>query len=478
MQHLRFMIGFSARLLKLFFFTFLLLSGCKQSIEYEKEASFLIEGNLSSLSQEVIYLEGFDGFSTYRIDSFSVKKGGYFQLSYDSTDKGVGYLISSDAKPFFIILSGEKVVIEGESLSAIAALKIKEGQENKWFEQFAKEQPIRDQAMSAWVYLADLYNSNEVFAKSTSSSISIKQEIAKLNREESDFLEGLPENSYAKWFLPLRKLVGSIASLPQNRQSQIPEVLSSLRSIDYADNKVYKSGLYRDLIEQHFWLIENSGQPLDSVYEEMKVSIDRLIQNLMTDERKLNATTDFLFDYLEKRSLFVASEYLALKILSEVSCTIDTDLANQLETYRAMKKGNIVPDLVFSGDVVSPSISKAPKRLSDFESDYTLVVYAASWCPKCTEEIPKLNILYNKWKNKGVEVVLISLDTDNLAFTNFVEDSPYMSVCDYKKWESPMVKDYYVFATPTMYLLNKKRELVLRPMSVEQVDAWVDWFLK
>jgi hypothetical protein len=40
-----------------------------------------------------------------------------------------------------------------------------------------------------------------------------------------------------------------------------------------------------------------------------------------------------------------------------------------------------------------------------------------------------------------------------------------------------VVKDYYVFGTPTVYLLNNKREIILRPTSIDQVDAWVDWVL-
>jgi hypothetical protein len=28
-----------------------------------------------------------------------------------------------------------------------------------------------------------------------------------------------------------------------------------------------------------------------------------------------------------------------------------------------------------------------------------------------------------------------------------------------------------------MYLLNEKREILLRPNSVAQMDSWVDWFL-
>ena len=37
--------------------------------------------------------------------------------------------------------------------------------------------------------------------------------------------------------------------------------------------------------------------------------------------------------------------------------------------------------------------------------------------------------------------------------------------------------DYYVFGTPTMYLLDNKREIILRPNSVNQMDAWVDLYL-
>ena len=68
---------------------------------------------------------------------------------------------------------------------------------------------------------------------------------------------------------------------------------------------------------------------------------------LATNEKIFNEVTDYLFDLLEKHSLFQASEYLALKVLNEGSCTITDDLANQLETYRAMKKGNIAKDIIF-----------------------------------------------------------------------------------------------------------------------------------
>lgn len=97
---------------------------------------------------------------------------------------------------------------------------------------------------------------------------------------------------------------------------------------------MYKSGLFKDAIESHFWLIENSRRPMDSVFIEMKHSIDAMIILLVKDDKKLNEVTDYLFNLLEKHSHFKASEYLALKVLNETSCTIDSNLAKQLESYR------------------------------------------------------------------------------------------------------------------------------------------------
>ncbi len=77
----------------------------------------------------------------------------------------------------------------------------------------------------------------------------------------------------------------------------------------------------------------------------------------------------------------------------------------------------------------------------------------------------------------GVEVIYGSLDEDRQSFQYHAENFPFISICAYQKWDSPIVKDYHVFATPTIYLLDNNREILLRPNSVRQMDAWVDWFL-
>lgn len=437
-----------------------------------------ITGKLTQLANQTIKLEGFNGLITYPISSTVIDKQGCFKLSYSKTDYGVGYLKAADETALFVILSGEEIEIIGETLSP-ESIKITKGQENRLFEKYATEHPRREQALSAWIYLEKIYSQDSLFALQKRSFKNIQTEKERIKNEDLVFLEKLPKDSYVRWFLPTRKLVSSVSTVAQYRPEEIPSTIVALRTLDYADQRLYKSGLFKDAIESHFWLLENSGKTLDTVLIEMKISIDSLVSNMLKDDQKLNEVTDFLFDLLERHSLFQASEYLALKILNETSCTINSDLANQLETYRAMKKGNVAPEINFSdgGSYLNGMKQSQFNNLSSLQTPYTVVVFGASWCPKCMEELPRLKLNYKKWRSLGVEVVYISLDTDQSAFEQAVKAYPFFAYCDYKKWESKVAKDYYVFGTPTFYLLDINREIILRPSTIAQLDAWVDWYL-
>jgi peroxiredoxin len=437
-----------------------------------------ISGNLNLLSNQEIRLEGFKGLKSYEIGKVKIDEKGKFQLSYSASDRGIGYLISTDEKPLFVILSGEDVVIKGDALSYIETIQILEGKENKLFEQYASEHPKREQAMSAWIYLEKIYATDKLFSSQKKPNQAIQNEKKRIRQQDDSFLASLPKDSYVSWFLPARKLVSSVSTIAQYRTEEIPATIAAFRKMDYADQRLYKSGLFKDAIESHFWLLENSGRSLDSVFIEMKVSIDAMLKFLVKDEQKLNEVTDYLFELLERHSLFQASEYLAVKVLNDESCKINEDLAKQLETYRVMKVGNTAPDFTFEGKKMMLGTEvKTDVKLSDLKSDYTLVVFGASWCSTCATEIPLIKEKYVSWKMNGLETVFVSLDKEESEFTKFVKDFPFLSSCDFKSWDSKAVKDYYVFAAPTLYLLDKDRKIVLRPNSVEHVDAWVKYQL-
>ncbi len=461
----------------------LFAAACSQSAVKEDNdinTQNAITGSFPALSNQYVKLVGFEGFNTYTIDSVKADEKGAFSLTFGKKDYGMGYLAAEDNKAFIVILApNENISLEGEALSLPQTVKIVSGKQNQLFEQYASEHPRRESALSAWDFLTKIYQSDSLFAIHQKPKKAIETEIKRIKQEDEAFLASLNPETYVSWFLPVRKLVSSVPTIAQYRTHEIPGAIASFRSMDYTDSRLYKSGLLRETIEAHVWLIENSGRPLDSVFIELNISIDSMIDNLLLDEKKFNEITDYLFKLLEKRSLFTSSEYLALKVLNETSCTINDDLAAQLESYRAMKIGNIAPDFAFREDVISPGYQteEKPQKLSDIKSKYIMVVFGASWCPACNEELSDIALMYNRWKNYGVEVVFVSLDEDKQAFKSSASKFPFISLCDYQKWESPIVKSYHVFATPTMYLLNSNREILVRPNSASHMDSWVDWFL-
>lgn len=436
-----------------------------------------ISGKFPLLAGQEVKLMGFENFDSYVIDSTEVLEDGRFSLHYGEKNSGMGFLAAADNNAYYVVMAKENTQLKGESLSLPQTVEVILGNENKLFAQYASEHPRREQALSAWDYLDKMYTEDPLFASHKEKQQAIEKEKIRIVAEDNLFLASLEDGSFLSWYLPLRKFVSSVSAIAQYRPAEIPAAISSFRALDYADARLFNSGLLKDVIERHFWLIENSGHSLDSTYIEMNISIDSILKSLWSDKQKLNQITDFLFKLLEKRSLFKSSEYLALKVLDQKACCIDNNLASQLESYRAMKIGNIAPDFEFPGDVFAPGYAKAPMRFSDLQTNYTVLIFGSSWCPSCAQELVQIIGFYKDWKENAIEVVFISLDQDEEVFKNFISPFPFISMSDYKKGDGPIVESYHVFATPTIFLLDNKREILLRPHSVSQVNLWVEQVL-
>jgi len=260
-----------------------------------------------------------------------------------------------------------------------------------------------------------------------------------------------------------------------NSPKEIQSSKNPFSNINYSNSQIYSSGLIYDIIEKQFWAIQKSGLDEATRYKEQVASVDIILDSVKKNEKVYNDLTKYLFQYFEKYSLFNASEYIALKALSQKEVILNTTLAFKLESYRKMKVGNRAPNFELVGDVFKNGTAvKAAIHLSDIKTKYKLVIFGGSWCPQCKAETIQLIMRYNKWKAKEVEVVMVSLDTDKKALQDFASDFPYTIVCDYKKWDTQAAKDYYVSSSPTIFLLDSNNKIILRPPTVASLDSFLD----
>ncbi len=450
-------------LLSILFFT--LLQGRSQSIT----------GRLANHPNEKVYLYGFDDFEAYAIDSTTTNADGEFGLRFAAKDYGMGYILPAGKQLLIVALADEAARITGDAFRLAETAKIIEGAENKAFVAYAARHAQHEKALSAWRFLEQLYTQDSLFAECSGQQQGIANEIARLKAADAGFLNSLPAHSYMRWFLPIRQLVSSVAAVAQYRPEEIPATRAALRAIDYADDRLYKSGLLKEAVENHVWFIENSSGPLDSVYAHLNTSIDLIIDQLKADNEKFNLITQRLFEVLEERSLYTSSEYLAKRLLQGDDCgCVNADFEKRLHKYMKMAKGATAPDITFTDYTYFPEGVSA-KRLSELAADYYLVIFAAGWCGHCQEALPQLAALYPELQAKGIEVVMVSLDETPEGFAQFAAPLPFISTTDYQKWDGQAALDYQVFATPTYYMLGKERTILQSFKSIAHLEAWLEW---
>jgi peroxiredoxin len=51
-------------------------------------------------------------------------------------------------------------------------------------------------------------------------------------------------------------------------------------------------------------------------------------------------------------------------------------------------------------------------KLEQFRGDYVLLNFWATWCPPCVKEMPSMERLQQDFKDRGIQVVAISLDKE------------------------------------------------------------------
>ncbi|MGM0599514.1 MAG: TlpA family protein disulfide reductase [Candidatus Rifleibacteriota bacterium] len=118
--------------------------------------------------------------------------------------------------------------------------------------------------------------------------------------------------------------------------------------------------------------------------------------------------------------------------------------------------------------------------LDRFKDKILLVDFWATWCPPCVEEVPNLVKTYNKYHEKGFEIIGISFDESKEKFDKYIEENnmPWPQYFDGKGWKNEVGPTYGIQSIPTMYLLDKDQKVISNNLRGENLEKELEKIFK
>ncbi|MCK0159659.1 TlpA disulfide reductase family protein [Allomuricauda sp. F6463D] len=137
-------------------------------------------------------------------------------------------------------------------------------------------------------------------------------------------------------------------------------------------------------------------------------------------------------------------------------------IAEQLDNLKSTEIGAVAPDFSAptpTGDVLA---------LSDVTSNakLTLVDFWAAWCRPCRIENPNIVSVYNKYHEKGFDVLGVSLDNQEEHWKNAIESDglAWNHISNLQRFQDPIARLYNINAIPAAFLMDQNGVIVARDL--------------
>jgi peroxiredoxin len=445
------------------FFGMLLLLAAAEGFSQGK---YTVTGTLNGLSQAKVFLGSYYGEKISRVDSATTDGSGKFTLSLKpGLPEGLYRLSWGKDKFTDLILGRESVVFQTSAEDPGDSMKVVSSTENRVFYWYARREHESQDKLQLLMPLIDYYPQDDHFYTLTAGEF---EAIQAREQKSLDSLERLYPKSYAVRMFRLQQTPYLKSSMSKDQR------LDYIRAhffdkADFNDTALLRSNIWPNKSIAYLGLYGNNRLTQKQLEAEFIKAVTVMLSAASVNSDVYKFLLDYLISGFDKYHFEGVITYMADNFQDPYSCEDQerkTQLQKKLDTFKKISIGKVAPDIEV------PDASGKTLKLSAIKAEYTLLIFWSSECGHCVQMMPQVKEIYDRQSPKRYEILAISLDTSRTEWTKFIgeEKLTWLNASELKGFNSKSADEYNIYATPTMFLLDRDKKIVAKPISYRELE--------
>ncbi len=430
-----------------------------------------VEVLIRNLPDRMVYLSLFDKDEYGLIDSVKSVNGSFYFFRGAHQPRGM-YRIdlrrpdqSSDRNEggfIEFVWAAESFMIYADYNDIAGSASFGNSEENRLLGEFREYEELYERKMATLYPLIDRYSEQDEFYRDAVA------QFLKIQKERDAFIEKIVQRNPD---LFASRLIDAYRSVV------IPKDLKGQQRIDFLKNHFFDKApvddpqllhapVYNHKIIKYLTLYRDQDYSYSDQEDAFIEAVDIIMANVSGDPELRTFAVEYLLEGFQSFGMERVETYIVDTYVDETCVTDAVELARErVERYRKMEEGQIAEDILIR------SADRKMVRLSEVDADYTLVLFWATYCEHCIQMMPDLREWYLNEKPDNMEVFAVSIDTSRMQWSRFLKafEPPWVSTHEPMGWEGKSAADYNIYATPTMFLLDRQRRIIARPYTLREL---------
>lgn len=121
-------------------------------------------------------------------------------------------------------------------------------------------------------------------------------------------------------------------------------------------------------------------------------------------------------------------------------------------------------------DVQAMDTNGQMKSIYEMTAPIIVVFMFSPDCEHCQKEAAEIELIYRKWKSRGVDFYGIAVSTNDEEWKKFVKEKGFTFTNVFDPTNRAIYAKYFVDITPELYVLNKDRTIIAKNLHSNQLE--------